>query len=282
MDRLTQVMASLVLMAGFYLVFFLGKVVNDAIHREYRLNEELVVKDNAALALAIVGYYFGLVMAIGGGLAGRSSGLVNDLVDLFKYGLLAVLLLNISWYICDKCILYKFRVSDELIRDQNLGTGAVSAGVSIGTGFILFGSIHGQGGGLITAIVFWAIGQVILIIAGQIYGLVAGFDVRREIERDNVAAGVAFGGALAAIGIIVGLGGEADFISWSQSLPKYLLYAFLGLILLPVIRWLTNKLLLPTVKLTDEIAHQEKPNLGAAFIEAFSYLAAATVITWCV
>ena len=34
--------------------------------------------------------------------------------------------------------------------------------------------------------------------------------------------------------------------------------------------------------LTDEIANQEKPNLGAAYIEGISYIAAAFVISWCV
>jgi len=40
--------------------------------------------------------------------------------------------------------------------------------------------------------------------------------------------------------------------------------------------------LLPTVKLSDEISAQEKPNVGAAYIEAFSYIAAAFIISWCV
>ena len=91
-------------------------------------------QDNPALAVAVAGYYFGLVLAIGGALTGPDQMLVDDLIDLFIYGLLAVILLNISWFLCDRLILYRFRVSDELIRDRNTGTGAVLMGVNIASG----------------------------------------------------------------------------------------------------------------------------------------------------
>ena len=103
-------------------------------------------RDNAALALAVAGYYMGLVLAIGGTLVGESLGLVEDLIDLFMYGFLSIILLNVSWFLCDKIILYKFKMHDELIRDQNQGTGAVAAAVSIASGFVIYGSVAGTGG----------------------------------------------------------------------------------------------------------------------------------------
>ena len=266
----------------FFSVFFIGKIVNDLLHREYNLNTELVEKDNAALALALVGYYSGLILAIGGTLVGTSAGLVEDLIDLVIYGLLSIFLLNISWFLCDKLVLYKFRVSDELIRDHNLGTGAVSAGMSVACGFIIFGAVSGEGGSIWTVLVFWALGQVLLILAGLVYEWITPYNIHDEIEKDNAAAGVSFAGALVSIGVIIGLAGEGDFTAWSIDLPGYIGFAILGLILLPIIRLLTDKVLLPTVKLSDEISSQEKPNVGAAFIEAFSYIAAAFIIYWCV
>ena len=271
-----------VLIVGFFVVFFVGKLVNDLLHREYRLDEELVQRDNAALALAVAGYYFGLVLAVGGALAGPSKGIVDDLIDLAVYGALAIVLLNISWFLCDRLILYKFKIGEELVRDQNQGTGVVSAAVSVASGFILYGSIRGEGGTIWTVLVFWAIGQAILILAGLVYGWITPYNVQAEIEKDNVAAGVSFAGALVAVGAIIGLAGEGDFTSYSHDLPRYLGYAALGLVLLPIVRFLTDWILLPGVKLSDEIAHQEKPNLGAAYLEAFSYVAAAFIIYWCV
>jgi uncharacterized membrane protein YjfL (UPF0719 family) len=276
------ILTGLVMIAAFFVLFLIGKVVNDVIHKEYKLTFELVQRDNPALALAVVGYYFGLVLSIGGAMVGPSRGIINDLLSVFGYGLLAIVLLNISWFVCDKIILHQFRISDELIRDQNVGTGAVSAGVSIASGFIIYGSVQGESGGVLTTIVFWILGQIIMILAGWIYEWITPYKVHDEIEKDNVPAGVSFGGALVAVGTVIGLAAESDFVSWSESLPGYIGYAVIGLVLLPVIRFLADKILLPTVKLSDEIAAQEKPNLGAAFIEAFSYIAAAYIIYWCV
>ena len=280
--NLDILVSALILIVAFYIIFFVGKLINDLLHREYKLNFELVEKDNAALALSVAGYYAGLVLAIGGAIVGPSSGIVEDLIDLCIYGILSIILLNVSWFLCDKFILYKFRVSDELIRDHNQGTGVVSAAVSIASGFIIYGSVTGEGGSIWTVMGFWAIGQVILILAGFVYNLITPYNIHDEIEKDNVAAGVSFAGAIVAIGAIVGLAGEGDFSSWSEDLPSFLAFALVGLVLLPIIRLLTDKILLPTVRLTDEISAQGKPNTGAAYIEAFSYIAAAFIIYWCV
>ena len=276
------IISGLILIIAFYILFFIGKLVHDGLHREYKLNVELVEKDNAALALAIAGYYFGLVFAIGGTMVGPSVSILDSLLDIFLYGAIGIILINASWYICDKLILYKFKISDELIRDHNQGTGVVSAGVSIASGLIIFGSVQGEGGNIWTVIVFWAMGQIFLILAGLVYNLITPYDIHDEIEKDNVAAGVSFAGALVAMGIVIGLAAESDFVSWKESLPAYFSYSIVGLILLPAIRFLTDKILLPTVKLSDEIASQEKPNVGAAYIEAFSYIAAALIFYWCV
>lgn len=280
--NLDDFITGIILIAIFYILFFIGKRVNDLLHREYHLITELVEKDNPALALAVVGYYFGLVLCIGGTLVGPDNGIVEDILDLCIYGILGIILLNISWFLCDKVILHTFKISDELIRDQNQGTGAVSCGVSIASGLIIYGSVAGEGGNIWTAIAFWAIGQIMLVLAAYVYNFITPYDIHKEIEKDNVAAGVSFAGALIAMGVIVGLAAERDFYSWSEDLTGFILIALSGLVILPLVRILTDKVLLPTVKLTDEIAGQEKPNIGAAYIEAFSYIAASFVICWCV
>ncbi len=277
-----NIITASVLVTGFYFIFFIGKLVNDFLHKEYNLTYELVEKDNPAIALSVAGYYFGLVISIGGALAGPSLGIIDDIMDLCIYGFLSIVLLNISWFLCDKIILYKFKISDELLRDQNQGTGVVSFGVSVASGLVIFGAVSGEGGNIWTAIVFWAIGQFILLISVFLYNMIIPYDLHDEIEKDNVAAGVSLAGAIISMGIIVGIAAEGDFHSWSEDLVKFISITCLGLVIMPVIRILTDKILLPTVKLSDEIAAQKIPNIGAAYIEALSYIASAFVITWCV
>ena len=60
--------------------------------------------------------------------------------------------------------------------------------------------------GLIEVVVFWALGQVALLAMMAVYTKIAGFDVHKEIERDNVAVGVAVGGLLVGIGTRLGNG----------------------------------------------------------------------------
>ena len=279
LDRLLTAIIYLIL---FYVLFFIGKLVHRLLHREYDLSVELVEKDNPAVAIALTGYYIGMVFAIGGAIVGPSYGLVMDMIYLGIYGLVGIVLLNISWFLCDLAILNRFKISDELIRDRNCGTAVISFGMSLASGLIIFGSMSGEGGGMLSALAFWAVGQFILVVAARVYAAIIPYDVHAEIEKDNVAAGVGFAGALIGIGIVVGLAAQHEFQSWAESLGAYVVIALAGLILLPAIRFLTDLVLIPNVKLTDEIAGQETPNVGAAYIEAFSYIAASLVLLWCI
>jgi len=277
-----QLITAAILIVLFYVIFYIGKIVYDVFHRGFDLTHELVRKDNPAIALSVSGYYLGLVIALGGILVGPDQGIVDDVIDLCIYGLLSIFLLNVSGIFCDRLILYRFKVTEELVRDQNSGTGVVSFSVSVASGLVIFGAVSGQGGNIWTAVAFWAIGQVLLIAAGAVYNRMVPYDIHEQIEKDNVAAGVSFAGALTAMGVVVGLAAEGNFQSWAEDLPGFVLIAFVGLLLLPLIRFLTDKILLPTVRLSDEIAEQEKPNVGAAYIEAISYIAASFIIYWCI
>lgn len=101
-----------------YFLFWLGKLAYDLIHRDINVKDELVKKDNCAFALSLVGYYMGLVFAIGGVVVGESAGMLADLIDIFIYGPIAIILLNISTIINDKVILYQFNNKKEIIGDQ--------------------------------------------------------------------------------------------------------------------------------------------------------------------
>ena len=263
-----------------FVLFWLGKLVKDLTTTSYSVREELVEKDNVALGVAMAGYFFGLIMAIGGTLSGPSQGLENDLIDIGIYGLLAIILLNLSRLVNDGLILHGFKVRDELIDDQNAGTGVVVAASYIATGLVIFGAVSGEIGGIVTTVIFWALGQLALVLAGLVYEWITPYSIHDEIEKDNVAAGVAFAGALVGIGVIVFHASAGDFISWAINLQDFAIEVVAGLILLPIARFISDVILLPGQKLTDEIANQEHPNLAAGFIEATSYVGASFLIVW--
>lgn len=271
---------------GAFIMFFLGKVAYDLVHKKINVNSELVDKDNFAFSIAHTGYLAGLLLAIGSAIVGPSNGIVNDFIDMGVYGGLSIILLNLSIIICDKVILHKFSVYKEIIEDRNEGTGVVEGAIAIASGLIIFGAVSGEGTGLvhgvITAVTFWAIGQVVLVITSLIYNATLSYNVFSEIEKDNVAVGVAFAGILVAIANLVRYAVSGDFISWVDSFSNIGVDLVIGLLLLPVVRFLADRVLLPGRKITDELVNQEKPNVGVALIEAFAYIGGSVLITWCI
>ncbi|MCK5700828.1 MAG: DUF350 domain-containing protein, partial [Cyclobacteriaceae bacterium] len=71
-----------------------------------------------------------------------------------------------------------------------------------------------------------------------------------------------------------------DFESWYLTAEYIAIDAGIGLIFLPIARFIADKILLPGQKLTDELINQEKPNIGAAIIEAFAYIGGSVLICW--
>jgi uncharacterized membrane protein YjfL (UPF0719 family) len=280
--NLDHILSSLIYLAACFVVFVAGHLVFILFRRSYNIQDELVEKDNAAFALVLCGYYLGLTFSIGGVIAGPSAGMESDLIDILVYGPLAILLLNLSALINDRFILSEFDIRKEILQDQNCGTGVVEFAVFVATGLNIFGALYGQGGSVFTAIAFWALGQTVLVLIGKYYNLITQYNIHEQIEKDNVAVGIGFAGALIGIGNLLRAASAEHFISWEANLITFGLYMVVGLILLPVARILTDRILLPGRSLADELVNQVKPNQGAAFLEASSYIGASFLITWCI
>ncbi len=281
MIYLDTALSSLVYLAACFVLFYLGKLLYGAFHRQVNVKHELVEKDNFAFAVAHVGYFIGLVLTIAGALIGPSEGLIPDLIDIGIYGLLAIGLLNLSVIVNDKLLFPRFSVYREITEDRNVGTGAIEGANSIATGLIILGAVSGEGGGVLTAIVFWLVGQLLLLLTAFVYRALVPYDVHDQIERDNVAVGLGFAGALISIANLIRYGLMTDFYSWTESLTDVGVDVAIGLLFLPIVRWLTDKILLPGRKLTDELVNQETPNVGAGLIEAFAYVGGSVLITLC-
>lgn len=278
---LDNALTSIVYLAACFLLFFVGKLLYGVFHRQVRVKYELVDNDNLAFAVAHVGYFVGLILAISGAIVGPSEGLVTDLIDIGLYGLLAILLLNLSVIVNDKILFPRFSVYREITEDRNVGMGAIEGANAVGTGLIVLGAVAGEGGGVLTAVVFWLVGQVLLVVTAYVYRAIVPYDVHQQVEQDNVAVGLGFAGALISIANLIRFGLSGDFFSWGDSLLDVGVDVGIGLLFLPVVRWLTDRILLPGRKLTDELVNQETPNIGAGLIEAFAYVGGSVLITLC-
>lgn len=259
----------------FMIIMLLSKMVNDWL-TPFSVDDELTQKDNVAFAVSVGGYFVATTIVYVGALIGPSKGIFQDLIAVGGYSILGIILLNLSRYVNDKCILYKFSNVKEIITDQNVGTGAVQFGSYIASGLIVAGAISGEGGGIVTALAFFLLGQLALVLFTKVYNVITPFDIHEEIEKDNVAAGVAFGGALIALGIILMKGASGDFISWQYNLKTFGLDALLIFILLPIVRIFFDKIIIPKSDLNHEIKNDK--NLGAGILEALVMISFAVIL----
>ncbi len=267
-----------------FIIFILGKIAYKMLNPKINIQDELVEKDNFAFIISYVGYFTALIIVIGGAIIGESYGFITDIEHIFIYGIIAIALLLLSVWISNKVILNKFDLKKEIITDENEGAGVIEASIYIANGLILYGALIGESetliSGILTFLIYWIIGNIVLIIGSKVFIAWMGYDIHNQIEKDNVAAGVSFSGAILAIGIITMNAILDPFLDWRTTLIDISLQTLLGCLLLPVMRLFADKILLPGRKLTDEIINQEKPNIGAGLMEAFAYIGAAILIAW--
>ena len=276
-----NVLVGLVYIIACFIILAIAKYAYGVFHKGINVDDELVEKDNLSFAVSQVGYYSGILLVLGATLAGVSNGLVNDVIDMGIYGLIGIVLLNWSMWWTDKVVLPKFNVRKEIIEDKNVGTGVVEGAVAFGNGLILFGVFAVEQMFSPQVLIYFVGGQFLFLLAAKIYNVITPYDIHEHIEKDNLAVGVGFSGAIIAVANIVRFALSAEFEGW-QDLGLVLLFDFaIALALLPMMRMLVDKILLPKRKLTDEIVNQDKPNVGAALIEAFAYIGGSILITWC-
>ena len=291
-DALVFFPRGLVYVALGVVVLLLAKLVRSAIttHKE---DEVVVQGKNLAEALRLSGYLIGVVLVFVGAvyqpahLAILDAGLGFDaqfgldVLRVFLYSLAGIIALNLLRFSMDKLVLYKFDVEKEILEDRNVGTGAAEFGINVATGLMIAGSLSGAGGGselseAVTTLVFLVLGQVVLILFALFYQLTTSFDLHEEIEKDNVAVGVAFGGNLIAIGLVMLKALSGDFLSWQQSIIEFAVFAVIGFVLLYVLRLLVDLLVLPRVNVARQMSGER--NTGVALVESAVVISSSLIL----
>jgi uncharacterized membrane protein YjfL (UPF0719 family) len=253
----------------------------------YKIQEQLRTHDNVALALSIAGYYLGIMIVFSGAVyqpftssLGENLGFTADyweeVLTVLITTVIGIITLNVARIIVDKLVLFKFSTEKEIIEDHNAGTGAVEAAVYIAVSIVIAGSVAGSGGGPETSFAFLGLGLVTLIVYTLFYEFTTSFDVHDEIEKDNVAVGVALSGNLIAISIVVFKSIFGDFTTWEEGLSSFLIFAVIGAALLFVVRMLIDLILFPKASVAHEIAVDR--NLGVAFIESAVLVGASLIL----
>ena len=91
--------------------------------------------------------------------------------------------------------------------------------------------------------------------------------------------GLAFAGVLVGMGNIISLAVAGDFTGWRDGLITFGADVAFGLVILMIIKRLTDLVLAPGVSLAAQQTH-ETPRIGAGLLEAFGYVGGSMLVVW--
>ena len=285
-DTLETVPRGLVYIGLGLVMLTLGKFFRDIV-TPYRIDEQVIQKNNLAVSLRLSGYFIGIILVFLGAIyqpffAASQEGFGfdrefgEDVLEVFLYSLVGIAALNLVRILVNRLVLYKFDIEKQIIEGQNVGAGAVEFGTYIATGLLIGGAASGEGGGPETALAFFGLGLVVLILYAFFYQLTTPFDIHVEIENNNTAVGIALGGNLIAMGLVTFKAVFGKFDGWNEGIATFLTFAVIGFVLLHVLRLMIDLLLLPSAKISNELAVGR--NVGVAFVESSVVIGSALIL----
>lgn len=281
LDSLMAVLALFPYFLEALVILFLGKFVFDLTTPGIKDDKELTEARNPAFGVFWAGYMGGLALAISGALGSLGPSLADNLLDIACSGLAAIVLLRLGMGLGQRLVLRGFDVSKEIVGDRNLGAGFAFAGLFLATGLVIAGVMSGRSDSwstmLLDILVYWAAGQALLAASWLAYRLITRYDVHLSIgEGNNAAAGLSLGGFFAAMGVILraALGNAGSDLG--PELIITLVIGVVGILLLALARLLTTLVLLPRIRLAEEVS--DRGNLAAGAVSATIYIAVALLL----
>lgn len=271
------------------LFIFLAKLLDDRRTKDFD-DDRHIDDGNVAVGLRRAGLYLGIAIGMAGALSGGSAGFRTDILYLMVDGIVITGCLFLSRFINDSIMMRHLKNDRECVKEfilddgrtivGNTALGMVEAGMYIATGFILNGSMAGSGGSfeqsLISVLLFFVLGQGVLLAFGLIYDIITPFNVRDEIKQNNLAAGIGLAGTLVALGIILKGSLSGPFIGWGSDIAGFFVYTVFGMALLLVFSALVDRFLLPTTNIATEI--KEDKNVAALVLVQATVIALALII----
>jgi uncharacterized membrane protein YjfL (UPF0719 family) len=293
-----------------FLIFAVGKVIYDKV-APYTLDEEMTQSDNPAVALAVGGFFSGMFIIL---LAVLKPGTADPQLQssltmpdwlwegivFTSWALIGIAALIVSLILNNRIVLRRMNVTDELTQDKNTGAGMVIFASNIASALFISGIVSGDMGmdmsgtvaamdlpyyladflvGMGVGIGLFLAGQAVLYLFILISEKLTSYDIQYELEeKDNLAAGIAYGGNIVSLGILT-LKLVMVVLNESPSLTTWYTLAALVIFLLvlnPVVRLFTDKILLPGSDLKKELC--EDQNSGAGLVAALVQTGFAGII----
>jgi uncharacterized membrane protein YjfL (UPF0719 family) len=260
----------------------IARVVNQLIMRT-SMTDSLIQRDNPAVGIEIAGYLLGVILIITSILSGPGhENLWSNVLWVGIYGIGGILLLTLVTVPSIQIILSADAMTS--IKNGNVAAGIVVAGSYIGTAAVISGSFAGEGtGNIVSAIIFYAVGQISFLVITFIFRLLTAYDDSKEVMNGNVPAALSYAGNMISVGLIVGNAVLGNFLDYQTSLISFGKALLVVLALYPIRQWVVQGIFLGGGfkiyggRLDMEISKDR--NLNAGLLEATTYIATAILVT---
>lgn len=241
------------------------------------LDRELASAENPAVNLLMVGLLFGLMLAFRGMAFAEEVSLTDRILQIALYAVVVIVLQLVAQVLTDTLILRRFDDVQEVFTQQNTSVACVKAAIAIATGQMIAATTGGNVRLLGQALIWFVVGQAVLVFLSLFYQWITPYDVHRELKEKNLAAGLGFSGMIVAGGIVVSravAGGQTR--SWGDELLSVITFVLTIALVAVLMRWIFDWIVLPKVRLNPEIV--EHRNVGAGLIEAAAFILPAMYI----
>jgi uncharacterized membrane protein YjfL (UPF0719 family) len=207
--------------------------------------------------------YVILRLGIFTGIAIAMLGTINGSIMLQAgNGVLALIFIFLAIIWSDKVLFPDIDDRKEIIVNGNTSMGIVLSGFIIATGIISYSSFMGQGPWW-TSIVFFAVGQVILVAMSKVYELMHP-ELLENVKENKIGSGILLGGVFIAFAFILNGAIAGDYVSIVADLQAIGISLLIGILTMVVfVNGVIDKLFVSHISLKEMI---DTDNIGAIAI----------------
>ncbi|MGH3712095.1 MAG: DUF350 domain-containing protein [Micromonosporaceae bacterium] len=251
-------------------------IVNRATH--FDDHSELFVRQNLSYAIQRCGLLFGQGIAMWP-LLGSTGRTGFDLAWLVGGGLWAMLLLGLLWPVLNRLVGHG-DMTDPQDRTER-STSVVRAAFFVASGLVISAGLSGEAPsitqGVISTVVFTALGLVVLYLAYLVNGRVPMFDrFSRHVADGNVAAAIIAAGFTLGLGLVLHKAIAGDFTTWGVSLAGFAITALVATAGFYLISWLMDTLIITSATLKQVVREDQRL---AATVTATMLVTVAAAVT---
>src|SRR3989344_491952 len=203
--------------------------------QKYSFTKEALEEDNKAVLIRLAGFFFATMVAFKSTFEPAGLGILFDLSVLFSTVFMALVALFASMWVNDALILHHFDNNDEVVKKKNVAVAIVEASTMIATAFIFSGAFTGNDNMFVMEVVWFVIGQAMLICFAVLYRFVIK-DATFRLQEQNEAVALSMGGFLLGSGIALGNAVAGPFNGWVIELLNVGLYMLVWILVMVMLR----------------------------------------------